>query len=143
MKTSINNFKSPTGIDLQVESMSKDGTEIFIKCVMAEQAGAKIDLHDGSLEVPFLTDILLKRIEGLKLPIAFTPIAALGINALVNNPGKAICLLVDALNKYEGETVTMEKLSELYPSGFYTEDSFEKYVDEYLKPRKVKWAEIY
>lgn len=143
MKTSINNFKSPTGIDLQVESMSKDGAEMFIKCVMAEHAGAKIDLHNGGLEVPFLTQIVLKRIEGLKLPITFTPIAALGINALVNNPGRAVCLLVDALNKHEGETVTMEKLSELYPFGFYTEDSFEKYVDEYLKPRKVKWAEIY
>ncbi len=144
MQPSISNYKNPAGIDFQVQSMDRDDTEIFIKCVFAEAQGANIDLKkDSGIEVPFLTKILLQRIEAFELPISFTPVAALGIGALVKNPGQTVALLVDALNKYEGESVDMEKLSELYPFGFYTQDSFEQYVDQYLKPRKVKWAEIY
>ncbi len=143
MSNSINNFTNPAGIELQSEAMNEDGSSIFIQCTLAELSGASIDLEAKDFEIPFLTQIILQRIKAFSLPIEFTPCAALAINALVNNPGKAIALLVDALNKYRGEVVNMDKLANLYPNGFYTEDSFEKYVDEYLKPRKVKWAEIY
>lgn len=140
LKVNITPFTSPTGISLEVQSMDRESTHLFIGAVMAEAQGG--GLKQGA-SLPPLSEIVQKRIDAFELPIKFTPIALVAIHALVANPGQAICLLIDALNKFEGETIDMDKLAELYPFGFYTKDSFQKYVDEYLKPRKVKWAEIY
>jgi hypothetical protein len=63
--------------------------------------------------------------------------------AFCDRPGSTVALLIDCLNKYEGQTVTCAMLADLYPSGFYDEPTLMKYVDDYLKTRKVKWAEIY
>jgi hypothetical protein len=62
---------------------------------------------------------------------------------LVDRPGSAIILLIDTLNKYEGQIVTIKMLAELYPMGFYDEASLIKVIDEEIKPRKRKWSEIY
>ena len=94
-------------------------------------------------ELPFLSAIVNKRITGMGLPINFTPNALLAVNAFVDRPGTAVLLLIDALTKFEGQTVTTSMLCDLYPFGFYDEASFTKIVDDELKPRKRKWAEIY
>jgi hypothetical protein len=91
----------------------------------------------------FLLQVLQKRLEAMKLPITFSAPAKLAVLALVDTPGMLVGLLIDCLNAYEGGNVTVEKLSELYPRGFYTQKTFEKYVDHLIKPKKVKWAEIY
>lgn len=89
------------------------------------------------------SQIIDKRIEVLKLPIKFTTSAKLAVLALTDNPGKVVALLVDCLNNFEGQEITSREIAELYPVGFYDDATFERYIDEYLKPRKVKWAEIY
>ena len=58
-------------------------------------------------------------------------------------PGKGVALLIDCLTKHKGETITLKELTELYPWGFYKEEVCEDYIDNYLKPKKVKWAELY
>jgi hypothetical protein len=94
-------------------------------------------------EASFLSRIVRKRIEAMKLPINFTEYAYIAINLLVDRPGSAIILLIDTLNKYEGQIVTIKMLAELYPMGFYDEASLIKVIDEEIKPRKRKWSEIY
>lgn len=136
----VTNFTSPTGIDLQVQTMDREQSEIFILATLADQQSQ--NLVEG-MELPFLSEVVKKRIEVYNLPISFTVPALVAINALVELPGQAVTLLIDALNKYESGIIDMEKLAELYPYGFYTKESFMKYVDEYLKPRKVPWAELY
>jgi translation elongation factor EF-1beta len=96
------------------------------------------------LSEDFIYNILEKRISVFNLPISFTIKAYLYICLLVEgNPGKAITILIDALTEYEGKKVDLEDLIELYLFGFYNEKVCEDYIDNYLKPRKVKWAEIY
>lgn len=91
----------------------------------------------------FLSNIVRKRIEVLKLPIVFTEYAYMYVDLFVDRPGSAVLFLIDALTKYEGQTVTIKKLAELYPHGFYDEETLVTIIDEELKTGKRKWAEIY
>lgn len=52
-------------------------------------------------------------------------------------------VLIDCLQKYEGQTITLNHLAGVYPEGFYDEKSFGTYVDKYIKTRKAKWSKIY
>lgn len=124
--------------DAKFEKMSDEQSKLLITCALAE--GKELKMTD---ELPLLSQIVKKRIEALKLPIKFTDWGLMAINALVRVPGAAVALLIDALTMFENKEVTVSDLCELYPFGFYDEESFEKYIDDFLKPRKVKWAEIY
>lgn len=121
--------------------LSEEQSKLFLACLMSELEGVSLNLPEA--EWPFLSQIVRKRIEVMKLPIKFTGQALMAINALTGVPGGAVVVLIDALTRHEGETVTMDKLSELYPFGFYDEDAFADYVDNHLKPHRVKWAEVY
>lgn len=94
-------------------------------------------------QLSFLAQIILKRIEVLKLPITFTTGALLVVDSFTHVAGGAVVLLIDALTKFEGQVVTARMLCDLYPWGFYTEDSLGEYIDDFLKPRKVRWSKVY
>lgn len=122
------------------EPLSDDASKLLITLLINEQAGNE---PKADAELPFLSAIVAKRISGMKLPITFSPIALLAVNAFVDRPGSAVVLLMDALTKFEGQTVTASSLCDLYPSGFYDEESLTTLIDDVVKPRKCKWAEIY
>lgn len=120
--------------------LNKDDAELLVRCILAEKQ--KLDIKED-LSDNVLAHIVKKRIEVLNLPIKFTNIAYLAVNCFCKNPGHVVALLIDALTKYEGKEVTVEMLCDLYPKGFYTQSEFEDYVDTKLKPKTVKWSEIY
>ena len=91
----------------------------------------------------FFTDVIDRRVEELKLPISFTNGARIAILSLIDRVEAAVVLLVDCLNAYEGRRVTVRMLADLYPTGFYDEETFIRYIDGYMKPRKTRWSEIY
>jgi hypothetical protein len=107
---------------------------------MAE-AVAEEDVPEA--EEAFLVQVLNKRIEVHNLPISFSGPAKMAVLALTDRPGSVVALLIDCLNAYEGQKVTVEKLADLYPTGFYDEDTLIRYADQYLKTRKVKWSDLY
>jgi hypothetical protein len=123
--------------------LTDEGMKILAKTMFAEAEGAPVNLKETDPDYPVLLKILDKRIEVLKLPISFNLYAKIGMLALLDGPGALVTLLIDALNKFEGKEVTVQMLCDLYPFGFYDDKSFEDYVDNYLKTRKVKWSEIY
>lgn len=124
------------------QRMEKGPMEILTLAAFAEKAGRKPSVESELF--PFACQVVQKRVKAFNLPIKFTDNALLSITAFVgNNPGRTVALLIDALTKYENKTVTVEMLCELYPWGIYTEESLGDYIDNYLKPKKVKWAEIY
>lgn len=132
------------GLNPKYKPMSPKQTELFLRATMSEMQDPDKKLgYDENNDAFFLCAIIKKRIEVMKLPIEFTDTALLGICSLVDRPGCAVALLVDCLNAFEGQKVTVSKLASLYPWGFYDEESITRYVDEYLKPRKCRWAEIY
>lgn len=114
--------------------------EIFVAAVMMEMTDVPIS---PVVEEQFLVKVLAKRIEVMKLPVTFTPHAQMAVLGLCDRPGAVVMLLIDCLNAFEGQTVTTEKLGDLYPEGFYDERTAMRYADDYLKSRKVKWSEIY
>lgn len=127
--------------DPKYTPMSDKRSELYIVgCLLDMEKKKKAD---PALDEQLLVQILNKRIEVLKLPIQFTDGAKMCALALVDRPGSMVALLIDCLNNYEGKTVTSRELADLYPTGFYDEPTMLRYIDEYLKPRKVKWAEIY
>lgn len=127
----------------KTQPMTNAQTQLFVACSLAEGKGLPLTTEK---ELPFFSAVVKQRIESMKLPIGFTPHALLAINALADRVGSAVVILIDALTKYEGTVVTTSELADLYPSGFYDEETLTDYIDNYLKPRnptKVKWAEIY
>jgi len=126
-------------------SLTEKAAEIYMVLTLAENRGIKDELKIPEKDFPFTSKIVQKRIEFLKLPINFSKVALFAIDVFaMGNPGKAVALLVDCLTKYEGNlNISVKDLTELYPWGFYNTETFEDYIDNYLKPRKVKWAEIY
>jgi len=93
----------------------------------------------------FIPQIILKRIDAFKLGISFTP-KALGIIDVfaMNNPGRAVIILIDCLTKF-GEVEVNDSMlcKDLYPYGFYNMDTFVDYVENYLKSKKVRWSTLY
>lgn len=131
----------------ETQPMSEKIVKGFIAlCIIdaAPQNDKKLEVESKLLsDLPFVSKIVLNRIEEMKLPITFTPVALSAIACFAWNPGTAVVLLIDALTRHENEVVDLDKLTELYPDGFYTEKTFVDYIDNYIKPRKVKWSEIY
>ena len=132
----------------EYENFSADDLELIAQILSAA------DLIENQIEEkretvtpdsPFMsTKIINKKIEVFELPIYFSPAALLLVCILTKEvPGKAVVVLIDSLTKYADQVVTAQKLLDLYPNGFYTQASFEDYVENIIKPRKIKWAEIY
>jgi len=126
--------------------MTMEGTSFYLSCTMAELARKKDNREPPVLkdeELPFLSAIVKKRIEAMKLPISFSPEALIALNALCDRPGSAVLFLIDCLNEYKDQEVGMSELAELYPWGFYKEDVMIEIIDNFMKPRKHPWSEIY
>jgi hypothetical protein len=147
MEKELNPFLERAKSQQYTISMDKSLAELFLTAVFLEKnkdvKSLKKDLDTSELGSNFLLQILKKRIVALDLPIEFTLPAAIAAISLASNPGKIVTLLIDCLTAYEGETITINKLTEMYPFGFYNEETFIDYIDNYLKPRKVAWSEVY
>ena len=126
------------------QPMNDSQCRLFLMAAMMgknEQQGPAAEEVDKE----FLIRVLNTRIEVLKLPITFSLSGKVAVLALCDRPGYVVALLIDCLNAYEGQEVTASMLADLYPTGFYNEETFARYADDYLKApnKKVKWAEIY
>jgi len=131
------------GLNPEYRPLTKDETEVFLMAVMMESKVGDKEFIPKE-DYPPLLQIVMKRIEAMELPIKFTDTAKMVMLSMIDGPGKAIVFLIDALALYEGKTVTGNMIAEdLYPFGFYTDDSFGRYVDHFIRPHKVKWAGIY
>jgi hypothetical protein len=129
--------------------MSDGAAKEYVMAVMLESQGEKaLTMEQLREENVFAVEVIMKRIEAYGLPISFTPEGLIGAYALSENiPGRVVVLLIDCLTKFEGQTVTASMLADLYPFGFYSEETFTRYVDKYLKDKdmrpRVRWACIY
>jgi len=129
--------------------MSEGAMQEYAMAVMMETMGEKaIPMDELRKERIHVIEIMVKRIEVFKLPIEFTPEGLIASYAMTeNNPGRAVTLLIDCLTKHEGKTVNASMLADMYPHGFYSEETLMDYVDNYLRNieirNQIKWAEIY
>lgn len=113
------------------EFQSKDKGTVYLDSILEEES-----------IFPF--KVLQTRIDKGKLPIRFTLMGALAAVSLADgNIGKVVTILIDCLTVYKDQDITASKISELYPWGFYNEETFEDYVDNYLKERKCEWSYLY
>ena len=124
--------------------MSDEVSELFIMITLADQKGKQVteDLQDLAQDP--LCDVLLRRIKVFELPVKFTPNGLLALSLLAGgHMGKTVIGLIDAVTKYEGKPVTFSDVVELYPFGMYNDETAKDYIDNYLKPRRVKWSDVY
>lgn len=127
---------------LKYKELSSANTKIFIHLTLL--TGDDVPNYDDIYKLSIASQIVDKRINAFGLPIKFTKAALLSISIFVDIPGEAIVFLIDALNKFENKTVTVQMIAtELYPYGFYDQESFEWYVENKIKTKEIKWAEIY
>ena len=118
---------------------------------------AKNDLLDNCAPV----QIVLERISSFNLPIELTESAILGISVFCDSPGRCVIYLIDILksldnqndlySKWKSKDFSQDKrlvtlghiCDSVYPLGILSNQSFGRYIDEYLKPKKTSWSEIY
>jgi len=125
-------------------SFDNQDSKLFIAMCLCEQEKKNVmEMKDELLNSFSAPAIIQKRIDGLKLPIRFNDYALIATQCFAKVPGEAVLLLIDALTYCEGEEINMDRLTKLYPMGFYSKESLAKIIDDELKPRKRKWAEIY
>ena len=98
--------------------------------------------HTTEENLSFNARVVFRRICSLDLPIAFTLDAYKLIDQLCDEPGRAVVLLIDCLQRYEGRTVDAEMIAALYPEGFYRENGFRVMV-EMLRAGEVRWGKVY
>lgn len=131
--------------------LSDAGCKLFIMASMA-QAEGKDEVAPGepgglvaSLADIFPVQVILKRVEVMKLPIQFTFTGLLGITALTTSPGEVVLALIECLNAYEGKQVSIREIADLYPWGFYNQDKFEAKVKELVEDpdTRCKWAGVW
>jgi hypothetical protein len=141
---------------MKYQPLSKENCVLLLKLTLAEMSAKEEEvsskLEDIGKELPFLSQIVQKRIEVLKLPIKFTPLALLAINCFADRPGAAVLFLIDALNKFkfedkpgsENPVVTVEMIcTELYPLGFYTGDAMADRIDNEIIAKKDRFSYVY
>jgi hypothetical protein len=127
----------------KVSPLEDDQMQLFVMATLMESQDQEGVISPDILDF-FSTQILLKRIEFYKLPIKFSSSGFMAVLAITNaNPGKVVAMLVELLNKYEGQTIGASHIADLYPMGFYKEEVFCHFIDDVLKARKIKWSEIY
>lgn len=135
-------FTNAAGLKLECEELSREDGSLLLNILSMQYEDSGINTDE--VAALFTSKVIDGRIKAFNLPIKFTPAGYLLAGLFSRgSPGKVVTILVDALNKFEGKTIGHDEMIDLYPFGFYTEDAFTSYVDDHLKKRAVKWAEIY
>ena len=137
-------YITPTGIELKTQNMTPEKAVFMFDCIALAHQYKDFTIVDKiEAELPWPALAVRKRIEVMKLPISFTSTALFSFAAFTGVVGGYITILIDCLNKFEDKIVTLDDLIDLYPNGWYTEESFGYYVDNHLKKKTFKWAEVY
>lgn len=125
--------------------LTTENSHLLVRLLMMERNNESLPTKviKNFLDANVAAQILKKRIEVLGLPIKFSDAAYCAISCFCNVPGHVVVLLIDCLEEFENETVTVDKLCMLYPVGFYTDEDFRSIIENKEEFLKRKWAYIY
>ena len=94
----------------------------------------------------FITKVLKKRIEAFKLEDKINDeVLAMWICFGISSPGAAIIYLIDLLEFYETHhrKADISDISNIYPFGFYDENTLLFIIDNIMKPNRSIFSKIY
>jgi hypothetical protein len=144
--------------------MTKQMTELMVMAVMSESEDGlngkpellvtdddeTTEIIERDKKLPFPMRVLKGRLVKAELPINFTVNGAIAMTAVTHgNPGRMVAGLVNILTHYvdvkksENHIVNVSDVVRVYPNGDLNEENMLDYIDNYLKPNRVKWAELY
>ena len=136
------------GIKLDHKPMSTEQSEVFIQLTMMGKE-ARIEAIDKMRTTQSICNLAIKRIESLNLPIDLDVCFLIDIFA-EGVPGRAVFMIIDLMNYYEDnlKEVNMKAdwdvaVTEIYPWGFYSNETIVNIVDNYVKTNKLRNSEIY
>jgi hypothetical protein len=127
--------------------MTRMQSELFIKFCLSEfREKAPID-RDGMSKLgiemlPVGINVLLRRLEVMKLPIKLTMGAYVIMSVYPKVIGGTVVMLVDMLENYKDKLVGVEEIAETYPYGFYNETALVKRI-EFLKGGTHAYSYVY
>jgi len=141
--------------------LEQEATKLLAYLVMGESSNPNHPI-DKTIEKEMPIQIIQKRINVLGLPIKLNSYALISSLIFSTNAGRAVVFLIDILrslpnsgelhSKWCDKKLTEDDIKSIdlnyicenvYPFGVYKEEVFGDYIDNYLKPRKVNWSEIY
>lgn len=141
----MNELKSEKSVPLSPEQSRMMIQATVMDMSDGEKAMSQSDVARMFPEgVPFPIGVVTKRIDAMKLPISFTLGALLMTSIMPDRAAGVVIMLIDLLSEYEGQVVTVKKVAQKYPFGFYSEDALIERIDE-LKadPAKEKFGYVY
>lgn len=118
------------------EPLNKFNYNFLLQCYEAEQRTEQMpEKLRKDLDTELLTQTLQYLIQSHKFPIEFSDWALLSIFAYCTTTAHVFILLMDCLDVYQNEIITVKKLRDLYSQGFYSIEAF-KYELENIQKRK-------
>ncbi len=151
IKDPLRDFDFTKGKNISYEPFDVEQTKLFIMFTMSnnednDKSFIKELLSSDEYNNQFLTQILKKRIEVFNLQDKIDDEAlAMYLCFNICSPGAAIIYLIDLLEFYEtkGRKATIGDISNIYPMGFYDENSLLFIIDNITKPKLSIWSQIY
>jgi hypothetical protein len=124
--------------------LTEDLSKLLILTTMTDWQ--KTVPYEGGEDLPFLSEVVWRRITVMNFPIKFTLPALISINCFCAVPGAAVVLLCECLSlveKRENKLITVADLVDIYPNGGYNQDTLRIIIDDYMKTKKHPYSHLY
>lgn len=147
MFKNIKEIADKEGIELGYSPFQEKESHHFITLMMMEPEDRKaVCLQIAETENPSIFLIAYKRWlhYGMQEKIALETLLLVDLFAR-GVPGRAVMILIDMLNIHEdtGQIVTFSEVINLYPMGFYDDNTFKVILDGYVKTGLLRNFDIY
>ena len=134
------------------ELMSEDTTKLFASLILIENDEKALQevktFANNMYESSTIAAIIYKRYqafkESKKLPEIDDSVFLMGDAFANGNPGRGVLFLIDVLGNYHTkDRITLDDITNLYPDGYYSFETCQSIVDNYVKTHMLKFSELY
>ena len=134
-------------LPVKFRPLDTDGM-VALSMILSLETEKKLDTElKDIIDNDFASRVFSKRIEYLDAKDKIPDIVTLALSVFgFRTPAEAVIAVIDCFNHVAktGEVLTAKAIyTEIYPDGFYTEDTVTLIIDNVLKPNKCSTADIY
>lgn len=139
-------------INFSYKKLDESEIELFITLSLVtkeQETGEELkNKFEEFAKIDPLTNLIYLRYKKFKDKLVLPEITPLVFNTIAilsgGNPGRAIMMLIDLCGTFKNRSIiTSEEITEKYPNGIYSDDTFMNICDNYVKTEKVLFSEMY
>lgn len=139
-------------INFSYKKLDEKEIELFVTLSLVtkeQETGEELkNKFEEFAKIDPLTNLIYLRYKEFKDKLVLPEITPLVFNTIAilsgGNPGRAIMMLIDLCGTFKNRSIiTSEEITEKYPNGIYSDDTFMNICDNYVKTEKVLFSEMY